>query len=65
VTAGQPGIPNAAGYRPAGDIELLAEASGLLMGRLLLSPGDGRPTVEQRLVAVGPACGVPNPCDRA
>lgn len=39
---------------PAGtDIELLAEAGGLLQGRFLLTPGPRtRPTLEQRLVAV-------------
>jgi hypothetical protein len=39
---------------PAGaDIELLAEAGGLLQGRFLLTPRPGvRPSLEQRLVAV-------------
>jgi len=33
---------------------LLVEAGGLLQGRFLLTPGpDARPTLEQRLVAVG------------
>jgi len=36
------------------DTELLAEAGGLLQGRFLLTPGpEARPTLEQRLVAVG------------
>lgn len=41
------------GLPPGRDTELLAEAGGLLMGRFLLTPGDGRPTLEQRLAAVG------------
>jgi K+-sensing histidine kinase KdpD len=51
--AGQTWDAELAGLPPGRDTELLAEAGGLLMGRFLLTPGDGRPTVEQRLVAVG------------
>jgi hypothetical protein len=41
------------GAPPGRDIELLAEAGGLLQGRFLLTAGPGtRPTLEQRLVAV-------------
>lgn len=41
------------GPPPGRDIELLAEAGGLLQGRFLLTPGPGtRPALEQRLVAV-------------
>jgi hypothetical protein len=41
------------GLPPGRDIELLAEAGGLLRGRFLLTPGPGtRPALEQRLVAV-------------
>jgi hypothetical protein len=42
------------GLPPGTDTELLAEAGGLLQGRFLLTPGPQvRPTLEQRLVAVG------------
>jgi K+-sensing histidine kinase KdpD len=51
--AGQNWDAELAGLPPGRDTELLAEAGGLLMGRFLLTPGDGRPAVEQRLVAVG------------
>jgi K+-sensing histidine kinase KdpD len=51
--AGQTWDAELAGLPPGRDTELLAEAGGLLMGRFLLTPGPGRPTVEQRLVAVG------------
>ena len=51
--AGQSWDAELAGLPPGRDTELLAEAGGLLMGRFLLTPGTGRPTVEQRLVAVG------------
>lgn len=51
--AGQTWDVELAGLPPGRDTELLAEADGLLMGRFLLAPGPGRPTVEQRLVAVG------------
>jgi Domain of unknown function (DUF4118) len=41
------------GPPPGRDIELLAEAGGLLQGRFLLTPSQGtRPGLEQRLVAV-------------
>jgi len=41
------------GPPPGRDIELLAEAGGLLQGRFLLTPGkETRPGLEQRLVAV-------------
>ena len=41
------------GPPPDRDIELLAEAGGLLQGRFLLTPSQGtRPGLEQRLVAV-------------
>ena len=45
--AGYEGLP------PGRDTELLAGAGGLLQGRFLLTPGPGRPGLEQRLVAVG------------
>lgn len=51
--AGQTWDAELAGLPPGRDTELLAEAGGLLQGRFLLTPGTGRPTVEQRLVAVG------------
>ncbi|HEY3953338.1 MAG TPA: hypothetical protein VGM53_08190 [Streptosporangiaceae bacterium] len=51
--AGQNWDAELAGLPPGRDTELLAEAGGLLMARFLLTPGDGRPAVEQRLVAVG------------
>jgi len=51
--AGQTWDTSLAGLPPGGDTELLAEAGGLLMGRFLLSPGPGRPSTEQRLVAIG------------
>jgi hypothetical protein len=42
------------GLPPGRETELLAEAGGLLQGRFLLTPGpQARPTLEQRLVAVG------------
>jgi hypothetical protein len=53
VTAGQTWATGLAGLPPGRDTELLAEAGGLLQGRFLLTPGPGRPTLEQRLVAVG------------
>jgi hypothetical protein len=41
------------GFPPGRDIELLAEAGGLLQGRFLLTPGTRtRPSLEQLLVAV-------------
>jgi hypothetical protein len=51
--AGQNWDAELSGFPPGRDTELLAETGGLLMGRFLLTPGDGRPAVEQRLVAVG------------
>ena len=46
--------PEREGLPPGRDTELLVEAGGLLQGRFLLTPGpDARPTLEQRLVAVG------------
>ena len=51
--AGQNWDAELAGLPPGRDTELLAEAGGLLQGRFLLTPGAGRPTAEQRLVAVG------------
>ncbi len=54
VTGGQTWDAELAGLPPGRDTELLAEAGGLLMGRFLLTPGpEARPTLEQRLVAVG------------
>jgi K+-sensing histidine kinase KdpD len=53
VVAGQTWDVALSGLPPHRDTELLAEAGGLLMGRFLLSPGSGRPTLEERLVAVG------------
>ena len=53
VTTGQTWDTEIAGLPPGRDTELLAEAGGLLQGRFLLTPGSGRPTLEQRLVAVG------------
>jgi K+-sensing histidine kinase KdpD len=53
VVAGQTWDAELAGLPPGRDTELLAEAGGLLQGRFLLTPGPGRPTLEQRLVAVG------------
>jgi hypothetical protein len=52
VVAGLTWDAGLAGLPPGRDTELLAEAGGLLMGRFLLTPGPGRPTMEQRLVAV-------------
>jgi hypothetical protein len=46
--------PGREGLPLGADTELLAEAGGLLQGRFLLTPGpEARPTLEQRLVAVG------------
>jgi K+-sensing histidine kinase KdpD len=46
--------PGREGLPPGRDTELLAESGGLLQGRFLLTPGpEARPTLEQRLVAVG------------
>ena len=54
MTAGQTWEAELAGLPPGRDTELLAEAGGLLQGRFLLSPGlRTRPTLEQRLVAIG------------
>jgi K+-sensing histidine kinase KdpD len=54
VTAGQTWDAELVGLPPGTDTELLAEAGGLLQGRFLLTPKpDARPTLEQRLVAVG------------
>jgi len=53
VTAGQTWEAELAGLPPGRDTELLAEAGGLLQGWFLLTSGSGRPTLEQRLVAVG------------
>jgi K+-sensing histidine kinase KdpD len=53
VDAGQTWDAELAGLPPGRDTELLAEAGGLLMGRFLLTPGPGRPALEQRLVAAG------------
>ena len=53
VIAGLTWDAELAGLPPGRDTELLAEAGGLLQGRFLLTPGPGRPTLEQRLVAVG------------
>jgi hypothetical protein len=53
TAAGQTWDAGLAGLPPGRDTELLAEAGGLLMGRFLLTPGSGRPAMEQRLVAVG------------
>jgi hypothetical protein len=53
VTAGQTWDAELVGLPPGRDTELLAEAGGLLQGRFLFTPGPGRPTLEQRLVAVG------------
>lgn len=53
VFAGQTWDAALAGLPPGQDTELLAEAGGLLQGRFLLTPGPGRPTLEQRLVAIG------------
>ena len=53
TAAGQTWDTELAGLPPGGETELLAEAGGLLMGRFLLAPGPGRPSAEQRLVAVG------------
>ena len=53
VTAGQTWDTEHAGLPPGRDTELLAEAGGLLMGRFLLTPGPGRPALEQRLAAIG------------
>ena len=51
--AGQTWDVGLLGLPPGRDTELLAEAGGLLMGRFLLAPGDGRPSAEQRMVAAG------------
>jgi K+-sensing histidine kinase KdpD len=54
VTAGQTWDTEHAGLPPGRDTELLAEASGLLQGRFLLTPGARtRPSLEHRLVAIG------------
>jgi hypothetical protein len=53
VSAGQTWDIELAGLPPGRDTELLAEAGGLLMGRFLLTPGPGRPALEQRLAAIG------------
>ena len=54
VTGGQTWDAELVGLPPGRDTELLAEAGGLLQGRFLLTPGPAaRPTLEQRLVAVG------------
>jgi Domain of unknown function (DUF4118) len=53
TVAGQSWDAGLAGLPAGRDTELLAEAGGLLMGRFLLTPGPGRPTLEQRLVAAG------------
>jgi K+-sensing histidine kinase KdpD len=53
TTAGQTWDTELAGLPPGRDTELLAEAGGLLQGRFLLTPGPGRPTHEQRMVAAG------------
>ena len=53
VTGGQTWDAELAGLPPGRDTELLAEAGGLLMGRFLLTPGPGRPGLEQRLAAIG------------
>jgi K+-sensing histidine kinase KdpD len=54
VSAGQTWDTGHAGLPPGRDTELLAEAGGLLMGRFLLTPGAGtRPSLEQRLAAIG------------
>ena len=54
VTAGQTWDTGHEGLPPGRDTELLAEAGGLLQGRFLLTPGAGtRPSLEQRLVAIG------------
>jgi K+-sensing histidine kinase KdpD len=53
VVAGQTWDVQIAGMPPGRDTELLAEVGGLLVGRFLLSPGAGRPALEQRRVAVG------------
>jgi uncharacterized protein DUF4118 len=54
VTDGQTWDVELLGLPPERNIELLAEAGGLLQGRFLLTPGPGtRPGLEQRLVAIG------------
>ena len=53
TSAGQTWDTELAGLPPGQDTELLAEAGGLLQGRFLLTPGPGRPTPEQRLIAAG------------
>jgi hypothetical protein len=53
TAAGQTWDAALAGLPPGQDTELLAEAGGLLQGRFLLTPGTGRPSIEQRVVAVG------------
>jgi hypothetical protein len=54
VAAGQTWDAGLVGLPPGRETELLAEAGGLLQGRFLLTPGpQARPTLEQRLVAVG------------
>jgi hypothetical protein len=52
VLGGRPWDIGRAGLPAGTDIELLAEAGGLLQGRFLLTPGPRtRPSLEQRLVA--------------
>jgi K+-sensing histidine kinase KdpD len=54
MTAGHAWDTEHEGLPPGRDTELLAEAGGLLQGRFLLTPGPGtRPSLEQRLVAIG------------
>lgn len=54
TTAGHAWDTEHEGLPPGRDTELLAEAGGLLQGRFLLTPGPGtRPSLEQRLVAIG------------
>jgi hypothetical protein len=53
ATGGQTWDAELAGLPLGRDTELLVEAGGLLMGRFLLTPGLGRPTLEQRLAAIG------------
>jgi K+-sensing histidine kinase KdpD len=54
VIAGQTWDTGLLGLPSGRETELLAEAGGLLQGRFLLTPGpQARPTLEQRLVAVG------------
>jgi Domain of unknown function (DUF4118) len=54
TTAGHSWDTEYEGLPPGRETELLAEAGGLLQGRFLLTPGPGtRPSLEQRLVAIG------------